>query len=149
MVMLLQRAVEITVGQAGERSDGGPVTPKLIGINDLWDIVVAQESGQEGRCGVGVTVPLKQDVEYKPVLVDGPPQPMADAIHRRADLIQRPSGTPAGFPVRETSCRERSEFDEPFLERHVTDRLGRAGAAVPERLGHSGESGGTARSRAG
>ena len=74
---------------------------------------------------------------------------MSDAIHRRADLVQKPAGTPAGFALAQAICEERAEFDTPFAESFVTDLLGRAGGAIPERPGNSKESGDSARRRAG
>ena len=59
---------------------------------------------------------LEQDALHEAVLVHCPPQPVSDAIHRRADLVQKPPGTPPGFPVTQVSCEEGAEFDAPFTK---------------------------------
>ena len=60
----------VDVDQAGYLSDRSFVTPQLIGVNDLWDIVFTKEPGQEGLRGLSIPVMLKRDVEYEAVLVD-------------------------------------------------------------------------------
>jgi hypothetical protein len=59
----------VDVDQARDLSDRGPVAAELIGMDDLWDIVFSQQSSQEGLCHFGVPMPLKEDIEYEPVLV--------------------------------------------------------------------------------
>jgi hypothetical protein len=66
-------------------------------------------------------VPLEQDTLQEPVLVYSPPEPVANTVDSRADLIQKPPGTPAGFPVAEAFSEQRAELDGPFAECLVTD----------------------------
>ena len=46
---------------------------------------------------------------------------MSDAIYCRANLIQKPSGTPPGFPMAEFVGELRPELQTPLAERLVTD----------------------------
>jgi len=55
------------------------------------------------------------------MLVHSPLQPVPDAVNARTDLVQRPPGTPSGFPVAEVFSEERAEFNTPFAEGFVTD----------------------------
>jgi len=64
---------------------------------------------------------LEQDIEHEAVLVCCPPEPVPCAIYRCADLVQKPPGTPPGFPVTQAICEERTELDGPFAEWFVTD----------------------------
>ena len=80
----------INVGQTRDLPDRGSIALKLIGMNDLWDVIFTQQSDQEGFRGRSVAVPLKENIEHEPMLVDRPPQPMPDAIHARADLVEVP-----------------------------------------------------------
>ena len=59
---------------------------------------------------------LKQDVEHEAVLVHRPPQPVSDAIDARTHLVQMPPGTPTGFPVAQSFCKQWTELDAPFAE---------------------------------
>jgi len=38
----------VNVSQAGELPDRGSLTPELVGMHDLWDIVFSQQPDQEG-----------------------------------------------------------------------------------------------------
>ena len=89
----------VDVRQTRDLPDRGPVAAKLVGMDDLWDIVFPQQSGQEGLRSFSVSVPLKENIEHEAVLVDRPPQPMPEAIDARTDLVQMPAGTPSGFPL--------------------------------------------------
>ena len=80
----------VDVRQTRDLPDRGPITPQLIGVNDLWDAIFTQQSGQESLCGFGVSMPLKQNIEHEAVLINGPPQPMPDAIDARTHLVQMP-----------------------------------------------------------
>ena len=101
----------VDVDQARDLSDRGPVAAELIGMDDLWDIVFSQQTGQEGLRRFGVPMPLKEDVEHETVLVYCSPQPMSDAIHARTHLVEMPPGTPSGFPVAQVFSDEGSELD--------------------------------------
>ena len=122
----------VNVNQARNFPDRGPVTPQLIGVYNFWDIVFTQQPHQEVPRGHGVAVPLQQDVEHKAVLVHRPPQPVPNSIHRRADLVQVPPGTPPGFPVTQGLREERAELDTPFAQRLVAD----SDAALVEQFLH-------------
>ena len=80
----------INVGQTRELPDRGFIALKLIGMNDLWDVIFTHQSGQEGLRGRSVAVLLKENIEHEPMLVNRPPQPMPDAVHARADLVEGP-----------------------------------------------------------
>ena len=59
----------VDIDQARDLPDRRPVAPELIGVNDLWDLVFTQQSGQEGFRGLGVAVALQQNFEHEAVLV--------------------------------------------------------------------------------
>ena len=109
------------VSQARDLPDGCSVTSELVGVNDLWNVVFTQKSGQEGLRSSSVSVQLEQNVEHEAVFVGRPPQPMPDTIHRRADLVQVPSGTPPGFPVTQFVGEQRTKCDAPLPECLMTD----------------------------
>ena len=106
----------VNVDEAGDLSNRGSVTPELIGMDDLWDIVFSQQPGQEGLRRFGIAMPLEENVEHKTVLVHGPPEPVSDAIDARTHLVQMPPGTPSGFPVAQVFREEGSEFQAPLAE---------------------------------
>ena len=124
----------VDVSQAGDLSNRGSVTPELVGMDDLWDIVFSQQPGQEGLRRFGVPMPLKEDVEHETVLVHRPPavkraqarcsdqdKPVSNAIHGRTHLVEMPSGTPSGFPMAQFFDEERSELYAPFAEGLMAD----------------------------
>jgi len=76
--------------QAGDLSNRSSVTPELIGMNDLWDIIFTQESCHKCFCGLSITMPLKQNVEYEPVLVYDHPKPVSNAVHACTHLVEMP-----------------------------------------------------------
>jgi len=61
----------VDVNQARDLSYRSPITPQLVGVHDLWDIIFTQQPCQEGLRGFGVPMPLKEDIEHEAVLVDG------------------------------------------------------------------------------
>ena len=111
----------VDVSQARDLSDGGPIAPELIGVNHLWDIIFSQESRHRGLRGLGVSVPLKENVEHETVLVDRSPEPVSDAIDTRTHFVQMPAGTPSGFPLTKFVGELRAEFDAPLAQGFVTD----------------------------
>jgi len=111
----------VDVSQAGNLSDRGSVTPELIGMDDLWDVVFSEHPGQEGLRSLGVAVPLKQDIEHEPVLVNCSPEPMSDAVDARTDLVEMPPGTPSGFPMAEVFREKGFEVDAPLAQGFVAD----------------------------
>ncbi len=111
----------IYVDQARDLPDGCPVAAELIGMDDLWDIVFTQESGQERLRGLGITVTLEEDVEHETVLVHGPPKPVSNAVYARTYLVEMPPGTPPGFSVTQVFSEEGFEFDTPLAEGFVEE----------------------------
>ena len=63
----------VDIDQARDLPDRSAVTPQLIGVNDLWEIVFTQQPGQERLRGLGVAVALQQNFEHEAVLVHRPP----------------------------------------------------------------------------
>ena len=59
----------VDVSWARDLSERGSVTAELVGMDDLWNIVLTQESGQEDLCGVGVAAPVEKDAQHEAVLV--------------------------------------------------------------------------------
>lgn len=59
----------IAVSQTWNLPDCGPVTPQLIGLNDLWDIVFTQKKGHKGVCHFSVPVSLKEDIKHETVFI--------------------------------------------------------------------------------
>ena len=74
---------------------------------------------QEGPRSVGISVPLKQDVQHIAVLVDHLSEPMSNAINSGADLVHQPAGTPLGFPLAQVIREQRTEFDTSYGFRKV------------------------------
>lgn len=54
----------IDVSQTPALTDGSSITPELVSVNDLWNVVFTQKSGQEGLRNSLVTVMLEQNVEH-------------------------------------------------------------------------------------
>jgi len=65
-------------------------------------------------------MPLKEDVEHEAVLVYSPPKPVSNAINARTYFVERPPGTPTGFPVAQVFSEERSELDAPLADGLMT-----------------------------
>ena len=59
----------VDIDQARDFPDRSSVTPKLIGVNDLWDIVFTQQPSQEDLRSLSIAVTLEEDVEHETVLV--------------------------------------------------------------------------------
>ena len=60
----------------GEFPRGRPVAPQLIGVDDLWDVVLAQQADEKGLGRFSITVFLEEDVQHVPTFVNCPPQPV-------------------------------------------------------------------------
>ena len=58
-------------------------------------------------------MPLEEDVEHGPVLIDSPPEPIGYPTHDHVHFVQMPPGTPAGFPVTQVLCELVTEIDAP------------------------------------
>ena len=59
----------VDIDQARDLPDRSAVTPQLIGVNDLWEIVFTQQPGQESLRSLSIAVTLEEDVEHETVLV--------------------------------------------------------------------------------
>ena len=59
----------VDIDQTWDLPDRSAVTPQLIGVNDLWNIVFTQQPGQEGLRSLSIAVTLEEDVEHETVLV--------------------------------------------------------------------------------
>ncbi|BDP44329.1 hypothetical protein DAETH_42980 (plasmid) [Deinococcus aetherius] len=57
----------------GEFSNGCPVTPKLVSMDELRNLELTEQTSEEGSGSLRIPVWLKQEVEYHAMLVDGPP----------------------------------------------------------------------------
>jgi len=63
----------VDICQARDLPDRGSITPELIGMDNLRDIVFSQQSCQEGLRRFGIPMPLEENVEHEAVLVHSPP----------------------------------------------------------------------------
>ena len=59
----------VDVDQTRDLSDSRPIAAELVGVNDLWDVVFTQESGQERLRGLGIAVTLEENALHEAVLV--------------------------------------------------------------------------------
>jgi hypothetical protein len=109
----------VDVDQARDLPDRGSVTLRLTDMDDLWDVILAQEASWERFRSLSVSVPLKKDVKHEVVLVHRSPEPVSDAIGTRANLVHMPPGIPTGFPMAQFFCKEGSEFKAPLAEGFV------------------------------
>jgi hypothetical protein len=71
---VLQRTVEMTCWWSTSASLGifRSAAAELVSMNDLWDVVFPLEPGQERLRGLGISVPLKENLEHQAVLVHRP-----------------------------------------------------------------------------
>jgi len=104
----------IDVDEARNLPDCKLVAPQLIGTDHVWNSVFSDYPDQKGLCSIGISVPLKQAVQQEAVFVDHSPQPVSNAINIGTDLVQKPAGTPVGFPLTQAICEERAELDTPL-----------------------------------
>jgi len=61
-------------------------------------------------------MPLEKNVEHEPVLVDRPPEPVANPVDTRTHLVKMPQRTPTGFFVAQVFREEGFELDAPLAE---------------------------------
>ncbi len=118
----------------GEFSHGRPVTPEFVSMDDLGNLVFAEQPSKEGAGSLRVPMRLEQEVEHYAVLVYRAPQPVFDPSHRHAHLVEMLSRAPSGFPVTQFLREQGSEWDVPLPQSFVTDLLGRARIAALGRL---------------
>ena len=75
------------------------ITPELVGVDHVWHVVIYQQPSEKGLRCVGIPPVLQEQIQDRARVIDGPPQPEFFASNFDADLVQKPPGTPAGFPV--------------------------------------------------
>ena len=63
----------LRAAEHGKLAQSGTVTPELVGMDGLWDVVLAQQADEKGLGSLGVTVFLKEDVQHDPLFVHRPP----------------------------------------------------------------------------
>ena len=59
----------VDVEQARDLPDRGSVAAELVSMNDVWDIIFSQKSGQKSLLRLGIPMPLKENVEHEAVLI--------------------------------------------------------------------------------
>lgn len=97
-----------------EFSDGCPVAPEVVSVDDLRDRIFAKETYEKGLGSLGIAVFLEENVQHVPVFIDGPPQPVLDPTDLDAYLVQMPPRAPVGFSVAQCFSQERRKFDVPL-----------------------------------
>jgi len=97
-----------------EFSNGCSITPELIGVDHVWDVITHQKPHEKGLCRLGVPPILQKKIQHCTGTINGPPQPEFLAPGFNADLVQEPPGTPSGFPVPEFF--QGSELDVPLAQ---------------------------------
>ena len=54
---------------------GRPITPELVSVYCLWNIVLTQEADKEGLGGLSIAVPLKDNVQHDAMFINRPEVP--------------------------------------------------------------------------
>ncbi len=84
----------------GKLTKSRPITPELVSVDRLWNVVLTQEADKEGLGCLSIAVPLKDNVQHDAMFINRPPQPVGDAAHvhmpTRRDAIGNPVGAPDG-----------------------------------------------------
>jgi len=106
----------IDVIQRRKLADGRPITCQLVRADYFWDVIFTQQMLEECRRRRGVALPLEEHVEHGCVFVDSPPSPMDHPTHDHVHLVQRPPGTPPGFPVAQVLSEFTTEIDAPGVD---------------------------------
>ena len=97
------------------------ITPKLIRVNDLWNVILAEQAGEKCSGRLSITVFLEKYVEHSALIVHRSPKPMFDSTDDNVHFIKMPPGTPTGFPVTQLLGQEWGEFDVPLAERFMAN----------------------------
>lgn len=100
----------------GKLMKGRPITPELVSVYCLWNIVLTQEADKEGLGGLSIAVPLKDNVQHDAMFINRPPQPVGDAAYVHMHFVEVLLGTPSGFPVTETLGEHVAELDAPAAD---------------------------------
>ena len=103
----------------GKFSNRCSITPELIRVDDVWNVIVQQKPSEKGLCCLGISPILQKEVKDRARFIDSPPQPTIFAPDLDADLVQEPPGTPAGFPVPQFLSEQRCKLDVPLAQRLV------------------------------
>jgi len=106
--------------QCWKFSNGLPATGQLVGADRLWAVEFVKQASQERSRSFSISA-LQQDVEYEPLLVHGPPEPVTDTANGGTNFIYVPPVTPTSFPVTQLFSNERREADVPLAKRVTTD----------------------------
>ena len=88
-------------------TNGCSITPELVGVDHVWDVVIHQKPLKKSLGGLGVSPSLSQKVQHCARIIDGPPSPEFSTTDLNADLVKTPPGIEAGFPVPECFGEER------------------------------------------
>ena len=136
----------VDVDQAWDLPHRSAVTPQLIGVDDLRNVIFIQKPGQEGFRGLGVAVALQQNFEHEAVLMhcssavkraqarcSDQDEPVSDTIGARTHLVQMPPATPAGLLVAQVFCEQGTELDTPFAQRPMEEWRPHAGRRTEAR----------------
>ncbi len=105
----------------GKLTHRRPVAPQLVGENGLWDAIFTEQAHKKGLGCLGLSMFLKDDVEYGPGFVDRAPQPMPYPTDLDAHLVQMPPRTPLGSSVAQFFGEDGREFDVPLPQSFVAD----------------------------
>ncbi len=90
-------------------------------MNDVWHVVIDQEPFKKDLRRLGISPSLQQEIQHCAGIIDGPPYPILFALNLDADFIQKPPGTPVGFPVAQFLGEEGRELGIPLAQRLTTD----------------------------
>lgn len=83
----------------GKLAHGRTITPELVGVDDLWHVVLTEQSSDERSSCLDITVFLKENVQHGSMFIHGSPQPVFDPADVHVHFVQVTPGTPSGFPV--------------------------------------------------
>lgn len=78
-------------------------------MDDLRDVVLAEQAHEEGLGHLGITVFLKEEVEDGSVFIHSPPHPELDPADLDARLVQMSPRTLLGFSVMQLLGEQRRE----------------------------------------
>jgi len=123
-VVAARRADDLDVLNAVEHEkfpNGRSIAPQLVSVDHVWHAVMYQQPSEKGLRRLGIPPILQKEIQHCARVIDGALEPEVLATDLDADLIQKPPGTPPGFPVTQLFSDERREFDVPLAKRVVAD----------------------------
>jgi len=53
-------------------SNGRSIAPELIGVDDVWDVIICQKPFEKGFCRLGVPPILQEKVQHCTGIINGP-----------------------------------------------------------------------------